>query len=50
MASPEYLFPSSNLDNTLKNLQQTKLLKIISETEKKYCLSDGSLGYANWVN
>jgi hypothetical protein len=50
MASPEYLFPSSKLDNTLKNLQQTKLLKIISETEKKYCLSDGSLGYANWVN
>jgi len=50
MASPEYLFPNSNLDNTLKNLQQPKLLKIISETEKKYSLYDGALGYANWIN
>ena len=50
MASPDYLFPNSNLDNTLKNLQQPKLLKIISETEKKYSLYDGALGYANWVN
>ena len=49
MASPKYLFPSSYFDNTLKKLQGTKLLEIISRTERKHNLPDRTLGYVSWV-
>lgn len=49
MASNNYIFPSTHFDNTLKNLKQTKLSKIISDIEKKYSLLDGSLGNVFWV-
>jgi hypothetical protein len=50
MASPDYLFPNSSIDNTLKILRQRKLIDIIDKVETKYKLTEGSLGSINWVN
>ncbi len=44
MASKQYLFPDASEDNTLKFLQQPRLIKLLRKTEKKHGFCVGTLG------
>lgn len=44
MASERYLFPDASEDNTLKLLQQPRMIKLLRKTETRHGFSVGTLG------